>query len=212
MNKGNYKISDTPVKTVKSKKLFPQTKSLCNIFRFFFHKKADFPTCKFIQMPFLLAGTFAAAILLLNAGCNTDPAVSGSIDEDIFSRIYRNIWYEKPFYTDDAIEKARRYAIENLKDLSEDTVHEIEFTRPQIYQRKLFSRAARESSRRDISETWIVWKIPDSDGQNVVVFGVGQSRLDDWYPVRAVIKKFEPTEDNTAQQQKNETKKETEAK
>ncbi len=133
--------------------------------------------------------------LALLQSCKSDPAVVGSEDENIFSKISRSLSYEKPFYSDEAVEKARKYVLEKMPELSQSAVHDVEFTRPLIYQRKLFSRASRDSSKRDIAETCIVWKMPDSDGQNIVVFGVGQARLDDWYPVRVIIKKFDLEEE-----------------
>ncbi len=160
---------------------------------------------------------YAFILMLLPAmvfisGCKGDPASVGTQDENVFSEIYRKMTYEKAFYFDESVEKARKYVLENLKELTEEGIHEVKFTKPIIYQKKLFSRGqGRESSRRDISETCIVWKMPGDGKNSIVVFGVGQSRLDDWYPVRVVIKPFDIPEETVSLEKAPEKEKEKEA-
>jgi len=150
-----------------------------------------------------------APILIFVAGCKADP-VADPNDQDVLTRAYRAMTYEKAFYFDEAVEKARKYALENLSDISEESIHEVKFTTPRFYQRRIFARGyGRDSSKRDIAETLIVWKVPeDPDNNSIVIFGVGQRRLDDWYPVRGIIKPFDTNETDIT----SKTKKDTEPK
>lgn len=155
-----------------------------------------------------------APILIFMAGCKTDP-VADPNDQDVLTRIYRAMSYDKAFYFDETVEKARKYALENLNDISEESIHQIKFTTPTFYQRRLFARGyGRESSKRDVAETLVVWKIPeDPDKNSIVIFGVGQRRLDDWYPVRAIIKPFNTTDTGkTSAPEKDTEKKKTKKK
>ncbi len=95
------------------------------------------------------------------------------------------------FYHDLAVKKARTYAIEHLPELSEEARHEVSYTKPVIMKKRLFGRGEGAESKRDIVQSCIVWKLPEDGTKRIVVFGVGQNRMDDWYPVRALIKTYE---------------------
>lgn len=125
---------------------------------------------------------FVAGVLLLFNGCKSDS-----------------------YYQDQTVRKAREYAIENLPELSEQAKHEVNYTIPRFYQKRLFVRGSgKEDSKRDVVETCVIWKLPEDTKKCIVVFGVGQRRLNDWYPSRVLIKAFEPPLPADAKAEKND--------
>ena len=100
-----------------------------------------------------------------------------------------------PDYQAKAVKKASAYALENLPELSEKGKHAIKFTQPKVYQTRVIAREGVQfSSKKDIVQTCMMWQHPDDEGMSIVVTGVSEKRLDDWYPNRVIIKKYEKVE------------------
>lgn len=128
----------------------------------------------------------AMALALPFAGCNT------------------------PDYTGEAVEKAREYALENLKGLDENQRHFIRFTSPELYSDLIFERQVVPQSNMDhikfvkpshfpvnpdldIMHHCFVWAPPGLDAK-VVVVGDGERSLRFWSPFRVILKNFIPAD------------------
>lgn len=92
-------------------------------------------------------------------------------------------------YHHEAIKEARVYAFEKYPDLSDESIHWIKFTTPEIRQEMIFPKQGRASSD-DFAQTCIIWNIPEYEGKSLVIVGYGEKRLADWYPVRAIFKRY----------------------
>ena len=100
-----------------------------------------------------------------------------------------------------AIKEARLYALENYPDLSEDSIHSIKFTTPKIRQEMLLPKKGRGRAD-DVVQTCIMWNIPEYEGKSLVVVGYGEKRLNDWYPVRAIFKRYRLIEQSSKESKK----------
>lgn len=109
-------------------------------------------------------------------------------------------------YSENAVERARAYALDNLRGLTETQMHFIKFTQPEIYSNMLFPRYAMQltlndhietdkfkdiptSPQLDYMHTCIVWSPPDL-GAKVIVIGEGERSMRLWHPYRVVVKEF----------------------
>lgn len=118
----------------------------------------------------LLKFTGAAVLLLLLAGCST------------------GYWREK------CVERARVFVLDRTKDFSQTQRDYIRYAPPYFIQEPIIRRDsnATDISKKDIIHTCIVWdKIP---GLNyaIMVFGVSEGRMFDWYPCQMIRRKFIP--------------------
>jgi hypothetical protein len=104
-------------------------------------------------------------------------------------------------YNLEAIKEARVYALEKYPDLSEESIHWIKFTTPKIRQEMIFPKQGRGSSN-DFAQTCIVWDIPEYEGKSLVVVGYGERKLNDWYPVRAIFKRYRLIETSSKESNK----------
>jgi hypothetical protein len=99
------------------------------------------------------------------------------------------------YYYAKAVEKARKKAVGELPLLSDADRFEVKFGNPEIMRRRILDRSKSPyGSKNDIYHTWIVWRLPESDGQCVVVSGVGEGRMDDWTPGHVLIREIEKVE------------------
>lgn len=89
-----------------------------------------------------------------------------------------------------AVDRAREYALERLGDWPEGDLQRIRFAPPYLLEQRLFAIEKEFSNKRDVLQTCVVWDYPEID-KSVVVSGVGIRRMDDWYPSRLLVKKFE---------------------
>jgi hypothetical protein len=88
-----------------------------------------------------------------------------------------------------AIKKARTYALEKFPDLSEEAVHYIRFAAPEIRQEVIMHKGG-QYSHNDFAQTCIIWNIPEYEGKELVVVGFSEKRLKDWYPIRAMFRRY----------------------
>ena len=108
-----------------------------------------------------------------------------------------------------AVKNARAYAIEKYPDLDEEAMHWVRFTSPQI-QQKILYRPINEYSRTQFAETCLIWNIPKYDGKSLVIVGFSDKRLKNWYPIRAMFKRYRyinsPSEKKSAKKSKKRSK------
>jgi len=94
------------------------------------------------------------------------------------------------------VEKARAYAIRQFPELSEEQRHHIAFGKPRILQRRILSREGKEfESGIDIMHTCVVWALPETDGEALVVVGSGERKFQEWRPLRALIRRHDGVEE-----------------
>ena len=128
------------------------------------------------------AAMAALAFLLLTAGaaCRTD-------------------------YTDDAVEKARAYALERTKDLTEPQRNFIRYATPEIWEDEIFpyqpmafeeyahlprnlqDKEPVKAPYHDFMASSFVWN-PPGLGYSVVVIGSGERSMQFWEPLKLVYK------------------------
>jgi hypothetical protein len=94
------------------------------------------------------------------------------------------------------IRKAREYALERHPELSEESIHIIKYTKPELRQEMIFQAELGGENTNDFVQTCVVWEMPkkEYDGKKMVVVGFGQRDLWDWYPIRAFIKRYRELE------------------
>lgn len=93
------------------------------------------------------------------------------------------------YYQSKAVKKARVYVLEKMPDLSEKARHCVKYSPPRLMQKLILSREITESgSKKDVMQTCIVWANPDQANTYIVVAGVSERSLDDWYPIRLLIR------------------------
>jgi hypothetical protein len=102
-----------------------------------------------------------------------------------------------------AINDARRYALDKYPDFSEKTIHQIKFTKPKIQQKIIFNQES-TGSKFDFAQTCIVWKLDDFDGKSLIIVGFGERQLRDWYPIRAIIRRYRRINDGESKSDKTQ--------
>ena len=99
------------------------------------------------------------------------------------------------YYQSKAVKKARAYVLEKMPELSEKARHTVKFSPPRLMQKRVLVREGKEyDSKKDVMQTCVVWANPDQENTYIVVSGVSERRLDDWYPIRLLIKSGEDWE------------------
>ena len=132
----------------------------------------------------ILAAVMAMASLFLLAGCRTD-------------------------YTKNAVERAREYALNNLKGLTDNQRNFIRYTQPEVYENIVYPRYVTplntglnhieiDDVRRfpvapehDLMHSCVVWTPPDL-GAKVVVVGEAERSMMFWDPYRVIVKRYDP--------------------
>lgn len=111
-------------------------------------------------------------------------------------------------YSADAVERAREYALQNLRTISESQRTYVKFTQPEIYENLIFPQYVtpvdgighikKEDYRDfplaphlDLMHSCVVWSPPDL-GAKIVVVGDGQRNMHNWFPKRVLIKRYTP--------------------
>ena len=112
-------------------------------------------------------------------------------------------------YTKSAVERARSYALNNLKGLSDNQRNFIRYTQPEIYENIVYPRYVIPlnagashieiddvrrfpvSPEHDLMHRCVVWSPPDL-GAKVVVVGEGERSMMFWDPYRVIVKRYDP--------------------
>ena len=107
-----------------------------------------------------------------------------------------------------AVKKARVYALEKYPDLDEESLHWIRFTSPQIQQDIIYQKY-NQYSHNAFAQTCFVWNIPKYDGKSLVVVGFSEKKLKNWYPIRAMFKRYRYIESESKKSEITKKKKKT---
>ena len=112
-------------------------------------------------------------------------------------------------YTKNAVERARTYALNNLKGLTDNQRNFIRYTQPEIYENIIYPRYVIPlntgaghievddvrrfpvSPQHDLMHSCVVWNPPDL-GARVVVAGEGERSMMFWQPYRVIVKHYDP--------------------
>ena len=112
-------------------------------------------------------------------------------------------------YTKSAVERARTYALNNLKGLSDNQRNFIRYTQPEIYENIVYPRYVIPldtgashieiddvrrfpvAPQHDLMHSCVVWNPPDL-GAKVVVAGEGERSMLFWEPYRVLVKRYDP--------------------
>lgn len=112
-------------------------------------------------------------------------------------------------YTKSAVERARAYALNNLKGLSDNQRNYIRYTQPEIYENIIYPRYVIPletgidhievddvrrfpvAPQHDLMHSCVVWTPPDL-GAKVVVAGEGERSMLFWEPYRVIVKRYDP--------------------
>ena len=112
-------------------------------------------------------------------------------------------------YTKSAVERARTYALNNLKGLSDNQRNFIRYTQPEIYENIVYPRYVIPldtgashieiddvrhfpvAPQHDLMHSCVVWSPPDL-GAKVVVAGEGERSMLFWEPYRVLVKRYDP--------------------
>ena len=114
-------------------------------------------------------------------------------------------------YTKNAVERARAYALDNLKGLTDNQRNFIRFTQPEIYENIVYPRYVTPlntgigeghieiddvrnfpvAPEHDLMHSCVVWTPPDL-GAKVVVVGEGERSMMFWDPYRVIVKRYDP--------------------
>lgn len=112
-------------------------------------------------------------------------------------------------YTKSAVERARTYALNNLKGLSDNQRNFIRYTQPEIYENIIYPRYVAPldagashieiddvrhfpvAPQHDLMHSCVVWSPPDL-GAKVVVAGESERSMLFWEPYRVIVKRYDP--------------------
>ena len=112
-------------------------------------------------------------------------------------------------YTKSAVERARTYALNNLKGLTDNQRNFIRYTQPEIYENIIYPRYVIPlnagidhieiddvrhfpvAPEHDLMHSCVVWTPPDL-GAKVVVVGEGERSMLFWDPYRVLVKRYDP--------------------
>jgi len=95
-------------------------------------------------------------------------------------------------WQDKAVHKAREKALSELTFLDDADRFEVKFGQPIIYRKKLLNRSGNdEISKNDVCHIWIVWELPKTKGKYLIVSGVSEARMDDWYPENVFLRNID---------------------
>lgn len=111
-------------------------------------------------------------------------------------------------YSADAVERAREYALQNLRGITESQRTYVKFTQPEIYENLIFPQYVMPMEKighvkkedykdfpqapyLDLMHSCVVWSPPDL-GAKIVVVGDGQRNMQNWFPKRVLIKRYIP--------------------
>lgn len=88
------------------------------------------------------------------------------------------------------IREAREFALEKHPDLSDKSMHVVQFYTPKLESNLVYSRDGSGASKQDIVQTVVVWDLPEPKGYSLMVVGYGERELHNWSPNRTILKRF----------------------
>ena len=114
-----------------------------------------------------------------------------TISASLAVMFFLNACRSKDFYHDRAVQRARKFILEEDKTLTLEQQEFIKYNKPVIMAAEIFSKLATGSSRsHTLSHVCIAWIVPGHKDA-YVVFGTSDNYLRDWYPNRVIIKRYD---------------------
>ncbi|MDD5597605.1 MAG: hypothetical protein PHV82_06650 [Victivallaceae bacterium] len=96
------------------------------------------------------------------------------------------------YYRDRAVQRARKFILEEEKSLTLAQQEYIKFNKPVIMAAPIFPEYSSNSATcGTISHVCIAWVLPGEKNAHVV-FGASDNHLRDWTPNRVIIKRYDP--------------------
>lgn len=90
------------------------------------------------------------------------------------------------YYKERSVEKARKYLLENTKNLSQVKRQYIKYSSPVLLYNSIFSQFKSSTNQYQVC---IAWEVP-GEKDLFLVFGTGNYHMRDWDPIRIVRKQF----------------------
>ncbi len=90
-------------------------------------------------------------------------------------------------YKNQAVEKARAFALAHVRDLTELQRSQIEYGAPTFRQAVITKGRGSKPAEDDLLQTSIVWEL--TGRRDIVVFGTGERSMQDWEPLRILQRK-----------------------
>ncbi len=94
--------------------------------------------------------------------------------------------HKEDYYTDKAVERGRKLALNKMKFLTPNQLSYIEFNKPVI----VFNEILTPTSYTEPTQICLIWHIPNLK-KSVVVFGVGSADMQGWNPDQVLLQQFE---------------------
>ena len=103
------------------------------------------------------------------------------------------------YYQNRAVERARKYLLEEAAELSAEERYFITFNDPVFLVSPIIGNKDYQKTRNidaptlsdQLNQICVSWKLPERD-EWYMVYGVSNGRMDFWYPDRMIRKKFSP--------------------
>lgn len=97
------------------------------------------------------------------------------------------------WYQDRAVKRAKTYLLERSKDLKQSEIDFIRFNDPVLLRSRIYSGAEDGGMTvglgSNLSQICVTWQIPDTP-EVIMVYGISNDRMEDWYPERIIRKTF----------------------
>ena len=107
--------------------------------------------------------------------------------------------YSDAYYQNRAVERARKYLLEEMPGLSAEEKYFITFNDPVFLTAPIIGSRGYVTDRSvnapvltdQLNQICVSWKLPERD-EWFMVYGASNERMDFWYPDRVIRKKFSP--------------------
>ena len=97
------------------------------------------------------------------------------------------------WYQDRAVKRARTYLLERSRDLKQSEIDFIRFSDPVLLRSRIYSGAEDGGMTvglgSNLSQICVTWQIPGMS-ELIMVYGISNDRMEDWYPERIIRKAF----------------------
>ena len=114
-----------------------------------------------------------------------------TISASLAVMLFFNACRSKDFYHDRAVQRARKFILEEDKTLTLEQQEFIKYNKPVIMAAEIFSKITTgAAASHALSHVCIAWIIPGHKDA-YVVFGTSDNYLRDWYPNRVIIKRYD---------------------
>ncbi len=94
--------------------------------------------------------------------------------------------HQEDYYTDKAVDRGRKLALNKMKFLTPNQLAYIEFNKPVI----VFNEILTPTSYTEPTQICLIWHVPNLK-KSVVVFGVGSADMQGWNPDQVLLQQFD---------------------